>query len=182
MRSEKANAPPSLLLWSARAGRYSHSIRLRPFGASARRVRPLLGKRTEGARDAKGPNGPACLGTSRHRGSLRRRAALRRVKRAPLSQGPRKSASPKASRARCFRFAPRRFPVVERLRALRRLSTVEDQALGPASSDKTPAVPAVRALDPHAERAGSFAAWTAGPLRRISSETSFPGHRSPPRV
>ena len=102
-------------------------------------------------------------------------AKLRRVK-------FRKSASPKASRARCFRLAPRRFPVVERLRALRRLSTVEDQALGRSPSDGGPGLPAVRALDPHAERAGSFAAWTAGPCQRISAATSFPGHRSPPRV
>jgi len=31
-------------------------------------------------------------------------------------------------------------------------------------------------------RWGSLAAWTAGPLHRISDARSCPGHRSPPRV
>ena len=88
-------------------------------------------KSTEGARDATGP---------KRTRRLRRLATPKRIKqpRFTLSRSAKGSASPPVPRRPArgvYRFAPRRFPVVERLRALRRLSTVEDQALGPAPSD-----------------------------------------------
>jgi hypothetical protein len=122
---------------------------------------PPARKRTEGARGARGPDGPTGLDASRHRGLSK---SLCRAASPP---------NPKASRARCLRFAPRRSPVVERLGALERLSTVEDQPCAPTPADKAPALSAVRALD--ATRcAGSCAAWTAGAKRRISDARRFP--------
>ena len=64
---------------------------------------PRLSTRSEGARDARGPNGPTDLDASQHRGMLKSGPPSRRFG-APT--GIRKSAQPKASRARCFRFAP----------------------------------------------------------------------------
>ena len=69
-------------------------------------VRPRVGrspiplaleKETEGARDAKGPDGPTGLDASRHRG----------LSKSDIAASP---PSPKASRARCLRFAPRSRP------------------------------------------------------------------------
>ncbi len=121
---------------------------------------------------------PAGLDASRHRGlsksALLRAYALRRV----LPQVRQTQGVP---RAVFLRFAPRS-PRQSGDYGLCTLTAVEDQALGPEISDKSPAVPAVRALDANVDRAGRFAAWTAGPWCRISDTKSFPGHRSPPRV
>ncbi len=97
---EIANAPPSLLLWSARGGRYSHSVRLRPLGFGGT-SRPLS-KRTEGARDAAGP---------KRTRRLRCLTAPKRIKqpRFTLSRSAKGSASPPVPRRPArgvYRFAP----------------------------------------------------------------------------
>jgi hypothetical protein len=84
-------------------------------------------------------------------------------------------------RAVFSRSAPRRSPVGGRLCALR--LTLPLRTRHWAGAPLTGA-PAYRPSGPSTRRrrAGSFAAWTAGPSHRISDARSCPGHRSPPRV
>src|SRR4029078_8573430 len=145
--------------------------------------RPL----TEGARDARGPKGPAGprrLATSRLVEVLC--ASPFTLVRA-IGKASRTSAKPKSSRARCLRFAPHRprwshFSRVMPVGAAPRLPTDEAMALGRRPLTGRPGLPAVRELGAQTRRAGPDSAWTAGPLHRISDARSCPGHRSPPRV
>ncbi len=112
MTSAVANAPPPLLVWSARGSPSSVScrgLRKKHRGRAGRqRVQGAL-KFTQCAQTKM--LGPTGLDTSRHRGvtpSFAPRGASKGKPRGAFraSQGLRKSASPKASRARCLRFAP----------------------------------------------------------------------------
>jgi len=95
--------------------------------------------------------------------------------------------SPKASRARCLRLAPRRPRWLSRssaptLHGLGRLSTLGAGPLGPEAPGWAPATEAARGPGHAARMPGSGAAWAAGrgKLRRISDAPT--GHRIPPRV
>jgi hypothetical protein len=173
---QTANAPPPCFF--AAPGTPSVGWRVRPPGKS-----------TEGARDARdpdapmvlGPTGPRRLATSRLVEVLMCACALRKARR--------KSAKPKASRARCCEVCSAKSPVVDPFVTLNpccqgpRLSTVGALATQPAmlltarrltSRQRGPQRAAARrdqrGLD---RRVGKLAPH----LRRPN-----PGHRSPPRV
>ncbi len=146
------------------------------------------GKRTEGARDARGPKGPAGLDASRHRGLSKscvlRLLALVRAKRQSVPQVRQTQGVPRAVFNRLAPHRPRwsHFSRVMPVGAAPRLPTDEAMALGRRPLTGRPGLPAVRDLGAQTRRAGLDAAWTAGPPHRISDARSCPGHRSPPRV
>ena len=72
-------------------------VRRRPVGRSA-----APGERTEGARDARGPRGPAGLDASRHRGLSKSLSPRPHPGLGKRQRQSRKSAKPRASRARCL--------------------------------------------------------------------------------
>jgi hypothetical protein len=133
-----------------------------------RSARPEKNRGRAGRQGSQWTHGPRRLATSR----LVECRWVPAVAIASFGQAHRKSAKPKASRARCLnRLAPRRSPAVGRLCAVRLLLPLRTRPLGQDASDGPPAVPAVRALDAYVERAGSFAAWTAGWEVRAASPT-----------
>jgi hypothetical protein len=141
-------------------------------------------KSTEGARDAKGPNGPTGLDASRHRGlskscpSSRLRATTGKPQ---VRQVPRRPARG------VFRFAPRRSSVVDPFVTLQpRRGAVTLHRFGPGNSasvllTRPPAYRPSEGLGARLTRQD-----TCGLDRRaghrISDASVFPGHRSPPRV
>jgi hypothetical protein len=141
-------------------------MRHRPYSLSAPgrpspdRAHP---RKNEGARNAKGPNGPTGLDASRHRGLSKSSAPP-----SPFGFGAasRKSTKPMASRARCFlgllRVVPGERPVSPHTQ-LQALKTLHPWArhLGRRSSDRTRDLPAVRKPMRAAARHDN-AAWTAG--------------------
>ena len=161
-----ANAPPPLLVWSARGIAAFQTARSR--------------KRTEGARDAAGPKRTRrlrCLATPKR--IKQPRFTLSRSTRAPQvrqSQGV-----PRAVFIGLLRMAPGgltfQAPCLTASVPIHRLRA---QTM-PSTSDRA----GRRRQWGHVARgwrAGTHAAWTAGPPHRISDAKSFPGHRSPPRV
>ena len=127
----------------------------------------VLGK-TEGARDAKGPrDGPAGLDTSRHRG----------LSNPVVAASP---PSPMASRARCLRFAPQR-PRWTYLSGNPPLLSDCQAAYPPLWAQVGAGKPVTGCRRPPSRgpvargwRAGTSAASTAGPSRRISERHVIP--------
>ena len=110
-----------------------------------------------------------------------------RLRSVELRRVNRKSAKPKASRARCLLGLLRTCPRWSAVRHVQphcgaAFPPFEALALGRHASDACPGLPAVRGLGARSGAPGRRAAWTAGPLHRISDAKSFPGHRSPPHV
>jgi hypothetical protein len=138
-----------------------------------RSCRIAPGKRTEGARDAKGPIGPTGLDTSRHRG-----LSKPNNRKSAKSQG--------VPRAVFNRFAPQcpRWWVVRHVQPhFRGHDSPPFQprhSAGVFRSDAQAYRPSEGLGSRHAAR--TTAAWTAGRSHRISDASVVPGHRSPPRI
>ena len=164
--ADLANAPPPVFF--AAPGRPSS--------------KPLAPQRTEGARDAKGPDGPADLDASRHRGLSKSGGPP-----SPFRATARQAASPPNPRRPArgvFRFAPHRPRWTSHFRHPALLTERLSTATGPNGAQhiwpcRLP--PSVGPSDARMARRDE-AAWTAGTSRRISDAKEFPGHRSPPRV
>jgi hypothetical protein len=151
------------------ARKLHHPYSLRPRGGRS----PLpLPRRTEGARDARGPGGPTGLDASRHRGLSKSDSAAS----PPFPRRPARGV---------YRFAPRR-PRWSSVRHATPSRGRNTPPLGPGNSagDALTGSPAYRPSGPAAcgwarqDRRGLDRRGVMAPhLRR-----PHPGHRSPPRV
>ncbi len=174
-----SNSPPSP---KATAGKPT----LRRPVSLRRRVRRRLwgrsaspGRRTEGARDARGPKGPAGLDASRHRGLSKSLCLAFRSGSSDRQSVPQVRQTQGVPRAVFNRLAPHRprwshFSRVMPVGAAPRLPTDEAMALGqrPLTGLFAPAYRPSRASGAQTRRAGPDAAWTAGPGDRISDARS----------
>ena len=164
--AREANAPPPVLIWSA-PGR-PHSNFIRP---SSKKHRGRAGR--QGSRSDPRASTPRDIEVVEVR--------MPAFALSSFGAASRKSASPKASRARCLEACSAKVPGSRTFK--RPKTTVYRVRTRPR------AVPSDGGWSRgrqgprrNAVCAGSFAAWTAGQCQRISAATSFPGHRSPPRI
>src|SRR5262249_31513028 len=125
---------------------------------------------TEGARDARGPKGPTGLDASQHRGLPKSCAFPLTLVRA-IGKASRKSAKPKASRARCLIGLLREIPGSRAISGQAH-TTVEDQAHGGRPSEGGPGR-AIRALGARRPRAGMLRGLDR---RALSQRISAAGH------
>src|SRR5262245_40709584 len=132
-------------------------------------------KRTEGARDARGPKGPTGLDASRHRGLSKSCASPLALVRARTKQSA-SPPKPKASRARCLVGLLREIPGSRAISGPQAHTTVEDQAHGRRPSDRVP-TQAIRALGARRPRAGTLRGLDR---RALSQRISAAGHVRPP--
>ena len=154
LSSQTANAPPPVFFAERRVARL-----LFP---------PAFRIKTEGARDARGPRGPADLDASRHRGlSKSVKPQVRQTQGVPRA---------------VFIGLLREVPGSRALTCSTATSTDEDQALGQRTSDKSSAVPAVRALDAPSRAPGLLRLGPPGRLAASPAKRHSPGHRSPFRI
>jgi hypothetical protein len=142
--------------------------RHRPYSCTEAPGRPVFScpprERTEGARDARGPEGPTGLDASRHRGC-----------RSPLV--PQVRQFPGVPRAVFVRFAPHRPRWTDHFR---QTGLSVGQPIHRSRPKRCPALLTVlgcRRQWGHVtcgKQARTIAAWTAGPAHRISDAQTFP--------